>query len=78
METRIFALNGDFSKDSFGLPESVYENLCDTIDTVIHNGAKVDYTAPYANHKTVNVDGTVKVILFCFQGVQKSLQFLST
>jgi thioester reductase-like protein len=78
MEEKISAMSGDFSKDAFGMTETAYESLAGVVDTVIHNGAKVDYTAPYANHKDVNVDGTAQVVKFCFRGFQKSLHFLST
>lgn len=61
-----------------GVDKNIYDSLCESVDTVIHNGAKVDYAAPYSSHKGVNVNGTVELIKFCFEATPKSLQYLST
>ena len=75
---RMHCCLGDFSMPLLGLDPALYEELLESVDTVIHNGAKIDYTAPYSSHATPNVKGTIEVIKFCFGGKPKALHFLST
>lgn len=76
--SRMHCCLGDFSMPMMGLDPALYKELLDSVDTVIHNGAKIDYTAPYSSHAGPNVNGTIEVIKFCFGGKPKALHFLST
>ncbi|MDF2655730.1 MAG: hypothetical protein K0R19_2204 [Bacillota bacterium] len=64
-DSRIRAICGDVSMPRFGLTEEKYLLLGEAVNTVIHSAAIVKYFGPYEQIRSVNVEGTQKVIDFC-------------
>jgi thioester reductase-like protein len=75
---RIKPVCGDLSRPGFGLPEDQWHFLCNTIATIYHNGACVNYLLDYEAMRPVNVNGTKMVIDFALRSRLKTLNYIST
>ncbi|KAF2072257.1 hypothetical protein CYY_006433 [Polysphondylium violaceum] len=75
---KIVVLNGDLSKENFGISQQEYTTLAETVDLVLHNGAIVNMALPYPNMKSVNVNATLDIIKLCSTNKLKKLGFVST
>jgi amino acid adenylation domain-containing protein/thioester reductase-like protein len=76
---RIIAVPGDLSATYFGLSQSAYKDLSESVDRIIHNGAAVNHALPYGVLKNINVEGTRKIIDFAVNGTTiKPIHFIST
>ncbi|MFH9369186.1 amino acid adenylation domain-containing protein [Streptomyces anulatus] len=62
---RVVPVPGDLSATLFGLDETVYTRLVDSVGVVYHAAAHINFVAPYATVKTANVDGMTRVLEFC-------------
>lgn len=76
--SQIEVVLGDLSKAQFGLADSEWTRLADTIDVVIHNGALVHWVYPYAKLRDANVIGTINVMNLCGVGKAKHFSFVSS
>lgn len=61
-----------------GLADATYDALCDSVDTVLHNGALVNHALTYPQLFEPNVLGTVELIRLCLRRRKKALTFVST
>ncbi|MDR2023783.1 MAG: amino acid adenylation domain-containing protein [Hungatella sp.] len=77
-ETRIIAVCGDLSKPYFGMKLDDYQDYAKDIDTVVHNGAKVNFFEPYESLKDTNVNGTLEILQFASAHTTKPVHFIST
>lgn len=75
--SRIHIVLGDLSKPCFGLPESRWKSICDTVDSIIHNGAMVHWVYPYSQLRSANVISTINLMLLALEGKKKSFIFVS-
>lgn len=75
---RIVPVCGDLGDARLGLNAADYATLCERIDAIVHNGATVNFTPPYASLKKVNVTGTEDVLRFACTGRTKTLHFVSS
>lgn len=62
---KIFIINGDISKEKFGISESQYYELSKNVDIVINSAAKVDHFGKYETFYNINVNGVQNIIDFC-------------
>jgi len=62
--TRIICVNGDTSKNNFGIEENEYNELGQKLDLVIHTAAIVKHQGNYDDFYNVNVLGTKRIIDF--------------
>lgn len=69
---------GDLSKEQFGLPDSEWTQLADTIDVIVHNGALVHWVYPYSQLRDANVIGTINVLNLAGAGKPKYFSFVSS
>ncbi|HYG83913.1 MAG TPA: amino acid adenylation domain-containing protein [Verrucomicrobiae bacterium] len=76
--SRLIPLAGSFDKPLLGLSRAAYNHLAKTVDTIYHNGAKVNYVQSYELHKAANVIGTQNIIAFACAAQTKPIHFLST
>lgn len=76
--TRLQCVCGDLGKPQFGLPESLWNDLTQRVDVVIHNGALVHWVYPYATLKPANVLGTIDALKLCASGKAKQFAFVSS
>ena len=74
---RIIIVNGDITKDNFGLSENELSNLSKNINCVINSAAKVSHYGDYSIFKNINVVGTQNVAKFC-KTFDKRLYHIST
>ena len=75
---RITPVPGDLSRPLLGLSEEAFERLAASVEAIYHNGAVVDFLAPYAALKAANVLGTVEVLRLACRGAAKPLHHVST
>lgn len=76
--TNIEVVLGDLSKTQFGLEDSEWDNLTNTIDVIIHNGALVHWVFPYAKMRDANVISTINVMNLAATGKPKFFDFVSS
>lgn len=77
-DARIAPVVGDLTRPEFGLDDATFETLSSTIDTIFHNGAKVDHVRSYSDMKPPNVDGTHRILEFACRQRTKPVHFVST
>ncbi|MCF4968512.1 AMP-binding protein [Nostoc sp. CMAA1605] len=77
-ENRVQIIIGDMSKKRFGLEDSRYEELAQTIDSVYHVAAVDNFYLPYDIIKNTNVVGTIEVADFALSGKVKALYNVSS
>lgn len=61
-DVKVHVLNGDISKPKFGLQDSQWEKLADTIDEIIHSASVVNMSLPYHHLSPANVYGTKEAL----------------
>lgn len=69
---------GDLSKVKFGLDSADWQKLDESIHTIYHNGALVNYLLDYESMRGINVDGTTEVLRLAMGKVHKCLNHIST
>lgn len=62
---RIQLVEGDITLPQFGLSNEEYKKLGNKLDTVIHCAALVKHFGNYEDFKSINIDGTQKMVDFC-------------
>lgn len=75
---RIKPLVGDLELPYFGLTTNAFEALADKVDTILHNGALVNFVYPYHELKKANINGTETIIRLASTGRTKHLHYMST
>jgi L-aminoadipate-semialdehyde dehydrogenase len=76
--SKVKVVLGDLSKPQFGIEESKWTELTETIDVIIHNGALVHWVYPYDKLRDANVISTINVLNMCAQGKAKQFSFVSS
>ena len=69
---------GELSEPGLGIELEEYEELSWTVDTVIHNGAILNFILPYDSLKKVNVEGTQEAVRFAAKNKKKTLVYISS
>ena len=46
---KLIVMTGDLSQPNLGLSAEDYTTLCEQVDTIIHNGAAVNFVLPYSS-----------------------------
>lgn len=77
-DTRILPVVGDLSRERLGLDEEEFRHLTQTIDTIYHNGAWVNFLYPYSTLKAANVLGTEEILKLACQSKIKPVHFISS
>lgn len=75
---RIIILNGDLTKDNFGLDNKKYLDLSKEIDCIINAAANVKHYGIYNDFYNINVEGTQRLIDFATIGNRKDIKHIST
>lgn len=76
--SKLEAVCGDLGKPQFGLTQSLWDDLANRVDAVIHNGALVHWVYPYSTLKPANVMGTIDALKLCASGKAKQFAFVSS
>ncbi len=77
-EARVIPVCGDLGQPMLGLTQDVWNLLANEIDTVLHNGATVNYLFNYDRMRDANVMGTNEVLRLAFAGRPKEFNYVST
>lgn len=75
---RIIAVPGDLAQPLFGLAPEQFAELGQAIDSIYHNGARVNFIYPYAELKAANVGGTHEVLRLASLHKIKPVHLIST
>jgi thioester reductase-like protein len=75
---RVIAVPGDLAAPRLGLAPEFYARLVDEVDIILHCGAAVKWTYPYAALRAANVAGTQEVLRLATNGPLKPVHFIST
>ena len=78
LDARLECITGDLSKPDLGVELATWKRLQDTVDVVIHNGARVHWIHTYTEMKSTNVLATLACISLCSTGRPKHLTFISS
>ncbi len=77
-EDRVRAVCGDLASPQLGLPGDARQQLTETVDTIVHNGAWVDYVLDYEMLRPSNVEGTRELLKFASTARRKQFNFISS
>ncbi len=69
---------GDLASPRLGLDDPTFARLADEADAIVHCGALVKWTYPYAALKAANVDGTVELLRLATTDRLKPFHLIST
>lgn len=75
---RVKPVVGDLAKPYLGMDSKTFEQLTGIIDSIIHNGAHVNFIYPYESLKDANVGGTKEIIRLASRKRIKPIHFIST
>lgn len=75
---RVQAVVGDLNAPKLGLATTTWDMLSDHVDAIYHNGAAVDFIAPYSSLRDINVGATLECLRFATSQRLKALHFTST
>ena len=76
--TRVRVICGDLASQRLGLSGRTWEQLAETIDTIVHNGAWVDYVLDYDTLRPANVEGTRELLRLACATRRKQFHFVSS
>jgi thioester reductase-like protein len=75
---RVRVICGDLASPRLGLSDSAWLELAETIDTIVHNGAWVDYILDYHSLRPANVEGTRELLRLACASHRKRFHFVSS
>jgi thioester reductase-like protein len=77
-DARVRVICGDLASPLLGLSDRVWLQLTETIDTIVHNGAWVDYLLDYDTLRPSNVEGTRELLRLAHASRRKQFHFVSS
>jgi thioester reductase-like protein len=77
-DARVRVICGDLASPRLGLSEPAWSQLAETIDTIVHNAAWVDYILDYHALRASNVEATRELIRLAGVSHQKQFHFVSS
>lgn len=76
--SRVKAIAADLAQPRFGVDDATYAGLAETIDTIFHGAAVVNFYQTYRELRPTNVGGTREMLRFAVRGRLKVLHYIST
>ena len=77
-DARVRAVCGDLASPRLGLSDGAWQLLTETVDTIVHNGAWVDYVLDYDTLRPANVEGTRELLRLACASRRKQFHFVSS
>ncbi len=78
LDGRVDVVTGDLGRAHLGLAPATYDLLADSVDAIVHGGARVDHVRGYAEMVPANVIGTREILRLACHRRTKPVHFLST
>lgn len=78
LEPHIGVLAGDLAQPRLGLAEQDWTQLCESVDLILHNGARVNMMLPLHQLAPTNIGGTAELLTLAFSRRLKPLHYVST
>ena len=78
VDRRVVPVLGDLARPRLGLADETFTQLAESIDTIYHNGALVNFVYPYHLLRAANVGGTQEVLRLASRSRVKPVHFVST
>ncbi|HET6256497.1 MAG TPA: amino acid adenylation domain-containing protein [Puia sp.] len=75
---RVRIIQGDLTRENWGLTAATVEELRQSVGAVLHNAAEVDLARKYTDLRSVNVAPIKFLLEFCTSGSCVPLHFIST
>jgi len=75
---RIVVLNADLSGKQWGIQTSLFKEMCDTVEVVVHPAANVKHHGLYEELYKDNVLATENLLEFAITGKNKDFHYVST
>ncbi|KAJ3363750.1 large subunit of alpha-aminoadipate reductase, partial [Kappamyces sp. JEL0680] len=76
--SQLHAVAGDLGADRFGCDEALWEQLCTSLDLIVHNGALVHWIYPYDKLRGPNVIGTLTALQLATEKRLVPIHFVSS
>lgn len=76
--TRVHMVLGELDQPQLGIKPADYAFLTKTISAIYHNGAAVNFVAPYQTLRATNVNSVTEILKLATDTVLKSVHFIST
>ena len=77
-ERRLEVVHGSLESPGFGLPQEAFRALAADTDLILHNGANVNFVAPYPLLRGVNVTSNLAVLDLALAGGGLPVHYVST
>jgi thioester reductase-like protein len=77
-DARVNVVCGDLASPRLGLSDHAWAQLAETTDTIVHNGAWVDYVLDYDTLRASNVEGTRELLRLASASNRKQFSFVSS
>src|SRR5215469_42517 len=77
-DTRVRVICGDLASPRLGLTGRLWSQLTETVDTIVHNAAWVDYLLDYQALRPSNVEGTRELLELAHTSLRKQFHFISS
>lgn len=77
-DARVRVVSGDLASPRLGLSTDTWQELTKSVDTIIHNGALVDYVLNYDALRPANVAGTRELLEFASAARRKQFHYISS
>ncbi len=77
-DARVRVVSGDLASPRLGLSAADWLELAETVDTIVHNGAWVDYVLDYDTLRGANIEGTRELLKLASTSRRKELHFVSS
>lgn len=77
-DRRVHVVSGTLEAPRFGLSDGEFEALAGTVAVVVHNGANVNFVAPYSLLRAVNVGSNATVLELSLAAGQVPVHYIST
>ncbi|HVS37748.1 MAG TPA: amino acid adenylation domain-containing protein, partial [Gemmataceae bacterium] len=76
--SRLAPVPGDLDQPLLGLSAEEFDRLAHQVDSILHNGAQVNFVKSYSVLKPANVGGTHEILRLACRGPVKPVHFVST
>lgn len=78
VRSRVKVVCGNLAEPNLGIGEAAYQQLADSIDMIVHNGALVDYVRTYDGLRPANVLGTRDLLKLAMTTHRKTFHLVSS